>query len=129
MNYISRVGIGQDVIFHGKTDSIIEDVVFKVVFDLTGIDDYQITSKSRHREIVEARQMVHYLLKEYSNFSLSKIGCTTLNDHSTVIYSIKNIKNLIEYNKVLSAYILKSKIVIEEKIKNHEKKLYLQTIR
>lgn len=54
-----------------------------------------IGSSSRKREIVQDRQICHYLVKEKTKISLSEIGLKFGNkDHTTVIHSIKTINNL-----------------------------------
>lgn len=54
-------------------------------------------SKTRKRSIVIARQLSMYLAKNLTSYSLAKIGGTFGGrDHSTVIYSVKTIKDLLD---------------------------------
>ena len=54
-------------------------------------------SKSRKRSVVIARQLSMYLAKNLTTYSLAKIGGTFGGrDHSTVIYSVKTIKDLLD---------------------------------
>lgn len=57
------------------------------VNDFFGVD---ISSKSRKREIVEARMMYAKLMKRYTKHSLSAIGAPIGRDHSMIIHYIKN---------------------------------------
>lgn len=57
----------------------------------------EINSKSRTKEIVQARQISMYLARELTNMSLPKIGESFGNrDHTTVMYACDKIKALIK---------------------------------
>lgn len=63
-------------------------------FDL---DKLLISSKSRKREIVQARQIAMYLSKKYTDYSFARIGELVGNkDHATVLHACKTVKDLIE---------------------------------
>ena len=63
------------------------------------IDD--IVRKTRKREIVEARQIAHYLAKRETSASLNAIGWEIgRKDHSTVLHSDKTVKNLLATDKL-----------------------------
>ena len=68
---------------------------------LISFDDLQ--SKSRKREIMEARQVCHWMIKNrvcYNNLSLSAIGSIIGGkDHATVMHSVKAINNFIETDR------------------------------
>ena len=56
-------------------------------------------TKSRKREIIIARQFAMYFLRqEFYKLSLQKIADYFEKDHSTVVYSIKQINDLVEYD-------------------------------
>ena len=57
------------------------------VNEFFGVD---ISSRSRKREIVEARMMYAKLMKRYSKHSLSAIGAPIGRDHSMIIHYTKN---------------------------------------
>jgi len=79
------------------------------------IDEKLILSKNRRQEIVKARQISMYLLREILHLSLPSIGQKLGNkDHSTVIYSINKIEdglkkdgNLIEEIKKIKQKLYK----------------------
>lgn len=57
----------------------------------------KLQSKTRLRNVVMARQVSMYLAKNYTNSSLKKIGdCFGGRDHSTVIYSLKTVEDMME---------------------------------
>ena len=62
-----------------------------------------IYSEKRTKEIVMARQVSIYIMKEVTNFSYPKIGAVFGKDHATAIYAIKKVKELME--KDISAKI------------------------
>jgi len=63
-------------------------------------------SKSRKREVVQARQVAMYLAKKHTDISASKIGHLIGNrDHATVLHACKNIKDQITVDKEFCAEI------------------------
>lgn len=61
-----------------------------------------ISRKSRKSEIVFARQMTYFFLKENTFCSLKYLGslfCDKHQDHSTVIHACQTISNLYSYDK------------------------------
>ncbi len=76
-----------------KKNVSIKDVV-KVVSDHYNLDEASIYEKTRRKEIVRARQVVMYLLREDFNVSYPLIGQKLGGkDHTTVIHSYLKIKN------------------------------------
>lgn len=74
----------------------IQETVCKY-FDL---DQSLIHSKSRKREIVQARQITMFLSKKYTDCSLSHIGkIVGKKDHATVLHACKTIKDQMETDK------------------------------
>jgi len=70
----------------------------KIIIECTGIPRDAIYMKTRKREIVEARQLICYFGKERNLWTLAKIGEFIGRDHATVLYSHRNILNLIKTN-------------------------------
>ena len=61
-----------------------------------GVSLENLSSKSRKKEIVIARQVAMYLAKQYTNHSLKSIGSYFGGrDHSTVIHAIKAVNNML----------------------------------
>lgn len=68
------------------------------------VEDYyklKIDSKTRQRKYVEARAVYYKLLRENSRMSLQAIGNTMNKDHATVLHSLRQIKDWLEYDKEL----------------------------
>lgn len=76
------------------------DFIQKVVCDYFGIEVIDLQSKTRKREIVQARQIAMYFSKTMTTSSLSTIGSKIGNkDHATVLHACKTINNLQETDR------------------------------
>ena len=81
------------------TDKGIDDII-NVVCKHFGLDTTAIHTKSRKREVVQARQVAMYLAKTHTDFSTSKIGKFIGNkDHATVLHACKTVKGQCEVDK------------------------------
>lgn len=103
-NFISRTC---KEIFIEKIEKIICEY-FKITHD-------QIQSKTRKRDIVQARQLAMYFAKEYTNHSLANIGMKIgRRDHATVLHACKTVRNLSDTDKIFKRYVeeIKKKIII-----------------
>jgi chromosomal replication initiator protein len=70
------------------------DTVVKTVSNYYNIDDRVIYEKTRRKEIVHARQIIMFVLREDFNESYPAIGAKLGGkDHTTVIHSYEKIKN------------------------------------
>lgn len=65
------------------------------------IDPDAIFTKSRKREISDARQMVMYMAKKHAKMPLTAIGTRLSRTHATVLYACKNIEERIPFEKHL----------------------------
>ena len=71
--------------------------IAKLVADHFAVPIEKLHSNTRKREIVTARQLSMYLAKHFTKSSLKEIGSDLGGkDHSTVIYSINTVKDLID---------------------------------
>ena len=76
-----------------KKNIAIKDVV-KIVSEYFKLEETSVYEKTRKKEIVKARQVVMYLLREDFNVSYPLIGQKLGGkDHTTVIHSCLKIKN------------------------------------
>ena len=76
-----------------KKNVSVKDVV-KIVGDFYNLDELSIYEKTRRKEIVKARQVVMFILREDFNVSYPLIGQKLGGkDHTTVIHSYLKIKN------------------------------------
>lgn len=80
--------------FTSATDKIA--YIKQSVSEYTGIQVPKLESKSRKRELVEARQMAMWLIKKHCTYSLKTIGESFGRDHTTVIHSINTVNDLIK---------------------------------
>jgi len=90
------------------------DYIQKVVCDYFDMNIDVLQSKTRKREIVQARQIAMYFAKNLTSSSLSTIGSQIGGkDHATVLHAYKTVNNLSETNKEFKEYIKD----IEKKLK------------
>jgi len=68
----------------------------KLVADYFDIPVEDLRKKSRKREVVVARQLSMYFAKEFTSESLKNIGEFFAKDHSTVLYSHKAVRDMID---------------------------------
>jgi hypothetical protein len=106
---------GNSNIFHPRNDwQLISLKAKKFEISLNEIIDYickreriskeRFTSKSRKREIVEARQLYFKRAREVTRNSLYTIGITVGKDHATVLHGIKTIDNVRELTEKYNIY-------------------------
>ena len=82
------------------------DYIQKVVCDYFNIPIDSIQSRTRKREIVQARQLTMYFAKKLTKASLAIIGLQCGNkDHATVLHACKTIANLAETDKQFRFWI------------------------
>ena len=82
------------------------DYIQKVVCDYFDMDMDQLKSKTRKREIVQARQIAMFFAKSMTKSSLATIGTQIGNkDHATVLHACKTVNNLIDTDKGFRVYI------------------------
>ena len=58
-----------------------------------GINADELKGKSRHKQIVEPRQLAMYLLREDAHLSTPEIGRLLNRDHTTVLHGLKQVVN------------------------------------
>ncbi len=89
------------------------DYIQKVVSEYFGLTIDQMNSKTRTRNIVQARQLSMYFAKSHTKSSLISIGLQCGNkDHATVLHACKTVQNMIDTDKDFRIYVedLKKKI-------------------
>ncbi len=90
------------------------DYIQKVVCDYFNMQVDMLKSKTRKREIVQARQIAMYFAKNLTKSSLASIGSVIGGkDHATVLHACKTVNNLIDTDKRFRLYIDE----IEKKLK------------
>lgn len=98
--------ITENLIGEAKTDVSI-DKVQKSVCEYFNISRDSLLSKSRKRQIVQARQISMYLCRNLiSNCSLATIGAETGGkDHATVLHACMTVSDLMETDKTFRKYV------------------------
>ena len=82
------------------------DFIQKIVCDYFNLNLELINSKTRKREIVQARQLAMYFSKKHTKSSLATIGLHCGNkDHATVLHACRTVNNLIETDKQFRTYV------------------------
>ncbi len=91
---------------HNENKVITVDDIINSVCKHFGLETSAIYTKSRKREVVQARQIAMYLAKNNTELSAAKIGTLIGNkDHATVLHACKTIKELREVDKTFRAEI------------------------
>lgn len=76
------------------------DYIQKIVSDYFEMDVNTLCSKTRKRNIVQARQLSMFFSKKYTKASLASIGSQTGDrDHATVLHACKTVGNLLSTDK------------------------------
>jgi chromosomal replication initiator protein len=92
------------------------DYIQKVVCDYFDLPIELLKSKTRKREVVQARQIAMYFSKQMTKSSLANIGAHCGGkDHATVLHACKTVNNLMDTDKRFKTYIeeLEKKISIQ----------------
>jgi len=90
------------------------DQIIKTVSGYFHVDENCIRSKSRKREIVQARQVAMYFAKQLTKISLKGIGAQLgSKDHATVLHSCRTVSNLLETDRRFKMQVdeLESKLI------------------
>lgn len=97
-----------------KTNKTDANKIISVVADYYSVSIEQIKGKGRKAQITLARHIAIYLIRELLDLPYVEIGTLfSGRDHSTIIYSIENISNLLKTDKELEAVITKLKSKLE----------------
>lgn len=95
-----------DKFVKSTTREISIDYIQKVVCDYFSVPLDVLNSKTRKREIVQARQLAMYFSKMHTKSSLATIGLHCGNkDHATVLHACRTVNNLIETDKQFRVYV------------------------
>ncbi|MDE7374322.1 MAG: chromosomal replication initiator protein DnaA, partial [Odoribacter sp.] len=82
------------------TEELTVDKILHVVCEHFKISEDLLQTKTKKREVVQARQLAMYFSKNYTNYSLAYIGNQIgKKDHATVLYSCKAVGDLMETDR------------------------------
>ena len=103
-----------DKLVKSTTRELSVDYIQKVVSDFFNIPIDMMHSRTRKREIVQARQIAMYFSKNLTKASLATIGSQIGGkDHATVLHACKTVNNLVDTDKRFRSFIEE----IEKKLK------------
>lgn len=89
MNPITYTGLALKPVFPINIDA--EELMYRVEY-ITGITIEMMRGKKKNKEIVMARHIAMYLIREFTPLNLSMIGRYFNRDHASVIHAVKKIK-------------------------------------
>ncbi len=101
----------KDLINEEREDPLTIDEVISEVSRTFGVSKEDIFSKRKTQEIVYARQVSMYIIREISQMKYKEIGRLFGKDHSTVLYTIDKVKKKLEQNE-------QQRNLVEDIIKN-----------
>jgi chromosomal replication initiator protein len=104
-----------DKFVKNTTREISVDFIQKVVCDYFDMPIELLKSKTRKREIVQARQLTMFFAKKMTKNSLAAIGAQCGNkDHATVLHACRTVSNLAETDKRFRVFVddLKKKLTL-----------------
>lgn len=81
------------------------DIVAEAVAQHYGLDTDLLFTKTRKREVAEARQLVMYLVKKHTKLPLKAIGQRLNRTHATVLYACSQVDDRLSWDKKLRADI------------------------
>lgn len=82
------------------------DQIQQIVVDYFQVDLEALQSKTRKRNIVQARQLAMFFAKKYTKNSLTTIGSQIgQRDHATVLHACKTVENLAETDREFKKYV------------------------
>ena len=97
--------ITEKIVGEQQTDVTI-DKVQKVVCDYFNITRDDLHSKTRKRQIVQARQIAMYMSRNLLNCSLASIGAEIGGkDHATVLHACTTVSDLVATDKAFKQYV------------------------
>jgi chromosomal replication initiator protein len=88
-----------------SSNDLTPELIIEYVAKQVGVNPEDIKSKKRAKEIILARHISMYLLRDIMALNLNNIGKFMDRDHSSVLYSIHKIKELIMTNKETNNYV------------------------
>ena len=89
-----------------QTEDMTVEKVKNVVCEYFNISQETLLSKSRKRQIVQARQIAMYMTRQHINCSLSTIGAELGGkDHATVLHACTTVSDLMSTDRTFKQYV------------------------
>ena len=106
MNYMIAPGVENSF-----KSIMLTDRIQILICDYFNVSIYDVRSRSRERHVATSRHFIHYFLRSKTSMTAKMIGWTTKRDHSTVLHSVKVIRDCQIYSEFKT-----DKVVIELRI-------------
>lgn len=79
--------------------------IIQLVSETTGVHFKSMAAKDRHRNLVDARIIAMWLIRNMTRHSLLEIGRMFNRDHTTVIHSLRTLENLMETDPAMRTFV------------------------
>tara|TARA_R110000803_G_C11874109_1_gene308835 strand:+ start:214 stop:666 length:453 start_codon:yes stop_codon:yes gene_type:complete len=70
-------------------------IIKEFISEYSGFTIAELVGRRKFRDLTDYRQIVQYLLRKHTSFSLTKIGQETNRDHSTIKHSIRQCEDVL----------------------------------
>lgn len=100
---LARMVVANAVQIHRKKVNF--EMITEQVSSYFEIEPDAIFTKSRKREVSDARQMIMYLTKKHAGMPFKAIGARLSRTHATVLYACKNIEERLTVEKELQSTV------------------------
>lgn len=94
------------------------DKILTIACEICQVEKEKISGKDRMKKIVITRQLYCYIAREHFRYNLTEIANSINKDHTTVIHSYRNVKNMLDVDDELWSIPYKK---IMEKIREESK--------
>jgi chromosomal replication initiation ATPase DnaA len=85
------------------SDAEVIERIKSAIIEITGFEWQELLLKNRSRNRVTARHITFYIIREkLPHYTLMSIGKLFNKDHTTIIYGIQNIQNLLQTKNALT---------------------------
>ena len=71
--------------------------ILQTVIEYFNLSSKQVKGKSRKKELVKARWIAMYLIREETNMKLEAIGELFNRDHTTVIHALQSVNDVLNF--------------------------------
>lgn len=120
IHMLKEIAPSEEVDTSDISHSVYSDIVVKSVCKVFQIEQKELSSKSRKRHLVEARQMCYYMVhNKYNHYSIygQKLEQIINRDRTTCIHSVKTAEMLVKYDTKFITKYNKVNYLVEEEMK------------
>ena len=98
-----------------KVQKEVTSFIIDIVQMYYGLEENYYLQRSRKHELVLARQVAMYLIKQHTTSTLLSIGKRCGRDHATALHSIRKIKDYLWYNQEIKGQVKEIEQIIKFK--------------